>query len=256
MTTLHAQIFGSGRPLVALHGIYAHGGRFRALAEEYLPGFAVHALDLRGHGHSPHLPPWSLAQQVQDVLTTMDELDLGRADVLGFSYGGLVAAHLANQAPQRVRGLILMDPAIGLDPAASERGATNAMVDKSFADADEARQWREQGWPSTAAAVAQARAEVDEHLVHSHDGRFRWRCQQAAVVVAYSEMARPAVLPPPGLPSLLLFGTNAGVVSGDYTQACRKAGVRVVAVESGHQLMLERPVETGTAIKDFLAELE
>jgi hypothetical protein len=32
--------------------------------------------------------------------------------------------------------------------------------------------------------------------------------------------------------------------------------VRVMEVESGHQLMLERPVETGTAIKDFLAELE
>ncbi len=256
MTTLHVQVFGQGKPLVAIHGIYGHGARFRALAAEYLPGFAVYALDLRSHGRSPWLPPWSLAQQVEDVHTTMDELGLEKADVLGFSYGGLVAVHLARRAPQRVRGLVLMDPAIGLQPAASHRGAANAMVPMTFADPQAARRWRADGWPATAAGQAQAQADMAEHLVEGEDGLWRWRCEQASVVVAYSEMARPAVLPPAGLPAFLLFGTKAGVVSPEYAAACRDAGVLVQGLESDHQLMLERPVETGTAVKDFLAGLD
>jgi lipase len=193
---------------------------------------------------------------VQDVLTTMDELGLSRADVLGFSYGGLIATHLARQEPQRVRGLILMDPAIGLDPSASDTGAANAMVQLSYADPDEARQWRLNGWPGTAEAAAQVEQDLAEHLVQGEDGRFRWRCQQAAVVVAYSEMARPAVLAPPGIPAFVLWAAKAGVVKPEYAQACREAGIGVLEVESDHQLMLERPHETGTAIAQFLSGLE
>jgi lipase len=149
-----------------------------------------------------------------------------------------------------------MDPAIGLDPSASDRGAVNAMVPMSYADAQEARQWRLEGWPGTPEAAAQVEQDIEEHLVQGEDGRVRWRCQQASVVVAYSEMARPAVLPPAGHPCLLLFGTKAGVVRPEYAAACREAGVRVLELDSDHQLMLERPDETGTAIKDFLAGLE
>ena len=256
MTTLHVQVFGQGRPLVAIHGIYGHGGRFKTLAEGFLPGHAVYGLDLRGHGRSSHLPPWGLQQQVDDVLATMDELSLARADVLGFSYGGLIATHLARQAPQRVRGLVLMDPAIGLDPSTSEAGAANAMVPMSYADAEQARQWRLTRWPDTAETAAQVEQDVAEHLVQGEDGRFRWRCEQASVVVAYSEMARPAVLAPPDVPAFLLLGTKSGVVKPEYAQACRRAGIGVLEVESDHQLMLERPHETGTAIAGFLSGLE
>ncbi len=48
---LHATEWGDpvGRPVVCLHGVLAHGGRFRKLAEERLGRYRVVALDLRGH---------------------------------------------------------------------------------------------------------------------------------------------------------------------------------------------------------------
>jgi len=60
---LHVHSWGdSALPaIVCLHGVTAHGLRFRRLAEERLAHrFHVVSLDLRGHGRSDFDPPWSL----------------------------------------------------------------------------------------------------------------------------------------------------------------------------------------------------
>ena len=44
----------------------------------------------------------------------LDRLDIARADVLGLSFGGLVAQQLAYDAPTRVRGLVLVSTSCGL----------------------------------------------------------------------------------------------------------------------------------------------
>ena len=58
----------SAPPVVCLHGVNAHGRRFRKLAEERLGGrFRVLAPDLRGHGNSGWEPPWTFATHAHDV---------------------------------------------------------------------------------------------------------------------------------------------------------------------------------------------
>ncbi|MFQ6331920.1 alpha/beta fold hydrolase [Nocardia sp. CWNU-33] len=49
---------------------------------------------------------------VQDLLTIMDRLGIAAADVLGFSFGGLLAQRLAVTAPQRIRRLILASSSV------------------------------------------------------------------------------------------------------------------------------------------------
>ena len=74
---LHVHEWGdAGAPaVVCVHGVSAHGRRFRKLAEERLASsFHVLAPDLRGHGLSEHDPPWDLATHVRDVEETLEEL--------------------------------------------------------------------------------------------------------------------------------------------------------------------------------------
>src|SRR6266540_2047428 len=62
---LHVHEWGdSGSPpVVCLHGVNAHGRRFRRLAEDRLAArFHVLSPDLRGHGYSDWDPPWSIAR--------------------------------------------------------------------------------------------------------------------------------------------------------------------------------------------------
>ncbi|GAA1556015.1 lipase LipV [Actinomadura kijaniata] len=249
MTGLHVNFHGAGRPLVALHGIGGHGARWRRLAERHLDGFRVLAPDLRGHGRSPHDAPWDVDTHVADLLAALPE---ERFDLVGHSYGGMIAVHLARAAPERVRRLVLLDPGIGLDPAHARRSAGRYLRDLSFADPAEARAERARGWAEAAPEAVDA--EVADHLEQGADGRWRWRYERAAVVTAFSEMARPAATPPREVPTLLVVATRAGVVRPAYVTACRAAVADFAAAEldAGHMLYLDRPEETATLIRDWL----
>jgi lipase len=236
--------------VLAVHGVYGHGGRWRELAAGHLADFRVCAPDLRGQGRSPWTPPWTLEQHVADVLATMDELGLEQADVLGFSFGAAVSSHLAVKAPGRVRRLVLLDPAIGLDADAASRSAATALAAPSFSDPAEARAERTASWPHASQdAVDQ---EIDDYLMRSEDNRWRWRYQPESIAAAYAEMARPPVVPPGGVPTLLVRATQSDVVGPEYLAACRAAGVEVADVDSGHQLLLERLADTGGLVRKFL----
>ena len=105
MTVLHTYELGDpdGEPMLAIHGITAHGRRFRRLAEEAWPERRTVAVDLRGHGHSTSDGPWSIPQHVTDLLDTLDDLGLDGVDVVGHSDGGAIALALLAAAPERVR---------------------------------------------------------------------------------------------------------------------------------------------------------
>lgn len=250
--TLHLQTFGdaSGPPVVAVHGVYGYGGRWREPAAEHLADRCVYAPDLRGQGRSLWSPPWTLEQHAADLLATMDAHGLPRADLLGFSFGAAVCLHLARHAPERVRRLVLLDPAVGLGGEATARSAAKALKAPSFLDPAEARAAFAKSWPKAPRDAADE--EISHYLMQDEDGRWRWRFHPESIAASYGEMARPPALPPSTVPTLLIRAARSNVVPRKYVSACRDAGVAVADVESGHQLLLERPKETGVLIREFL----
>jgi pimeloyl-ACP methyl ester carboxylesterase len=70
------------------------------------------ALDLRGHGQS--LPPengdYAIDSMAQDIQMVIDQLGIQRFILVGHSMGGSVAVAYAGAYPQRVAGLLLVDP--------------------------------------------------------------------------------------------------------------------------------------------------
>ncbi|MCW0216230.1 MAG: alpha/beta hydrolase [Pseudonocardia sp.] len=256
---LHVHELGApdGRPdpsrgtVLALHGVTGHGLRFRPLADA-LPDVRWLCPDLRGHGRSPWEPSWGLEQQVEDALEVLDGAGLGEAVVVGHSFGGAVATHLARRAPERVSSLILLDPAIGLDPRDMLEAAEGTRPDEVFTDAAAARAAKAEGWENVSGELVDA--EVADHLVH-RDGQWAWRYSRAAVVAAWSEMARPAVVPPAGLRTLLLPAAKVDYVSPAWVEACRAElgeALTVIEVDAGHMLYLERTAEVARLMAAFL----
>ncbi|NDZ83040.1 alpha/beta fold hydrolase [Streptomyces sp. SID10853] len=248
--TLTAHELGSdeGRcpvPLMALHGIRGHGRRWR-----FLEGLHGWGLDLRGHGSSPVLPPWSLEQHADDVLATMNGLGLARVDLVGLSFGGAVALYVAHRAPERVRRLVLLDPAAGIDPAVALERARGVQPEPCFHDPSEALAVRARYWPCAPSATVAA--EVAAHLAQGADGLWRWRYEPTAVVAACAEMSRPAPLPPKGTETLLVQADRKSVVPAPYVAACLAAGVRLEVIDAGHGMDIEAPVLTRDVVAGFL----
>jgi pimeloyl-ACP methyl ester carboxylesterase len=63
-------------------------------------------VDLPGHGHSPPVRSYAVADQAHGVSDVLDELGLDSVTVVGHSSGGCVATALAEQRPDIVRAVI------------------------------------------------------------------------------------------------------------------------------------------------------
>ena len=250
---LHVRAYGpvDGPPVLALHGVTGHSARWKVLADR-LPRLRILAMDLRGHGRSTWHPPWGIEQHVADALAVLDAAGLPRVAVLGHSYGAAIALHLAHAAPERIERLALLDPALGLDPRDMLLAAEDSRLDETFRDLTAARAHRAIRWAGIADELVEA--ELAEHLVEDGD-RLRYRYCQSAVVAAWSEMARPPVLPPARMPTLLVPAMQAEFVKPRWVKACRAAlgdALTVAEVDAGHMVFLELPDEVAGLLRTFL----
>jgi lipase len=238
-------------PLVCLHGVTSHGGRFRRLAEVLARHYRVLAPDLRGHGRSEWEPPWSVAQHLADVLETAP---FERATWLGHSFGGRIAAELAAREPERVERLILLDPALQVLPHVAFDLAELERRDSSFESVEEAVQARYDSGRVLLAPRELIREDEEEHLDAGRDGRLRYRYCKSAVVTAWSAMADepPA---PAYVPTLIVLGAQSWLLLDEHVDAYRAALgdlLEVATVPGGHTVFWDALAETTAALEAFL----
>ncbi|MFD1813367.1 alpha/beta fold hydrolase [Rhodococcus gannanensis] len=258
MSDLKVHRFGPehGTQVLALHGLTGHGKRWRHLADGHLPQVRMIAPDLRGHGRSTWSPPWGIADQVDSLVDLLDAEATGPAIVVGHSYGGAIAMHLAARVPEKVRALILLDPAMGLDPARMLEVADLTMRYPDYTDAAEARSEKVHGaWADVASDVLDE--EMAEHLVDLENGRVGWRYAVPAVVASWGELARPAVLPPATMPTVLV---QAMRVQPPYVTPRLRAALAerlgdnltVLEMDVDHMVANARPGEVAALIEKLL----
>ena len=241
--------------VVCLHGVNAHGRRFRRLAEEQLAErYRVLAPDLRGHGNSDWEPPWTIATHAHDVLETLDAAGVRRARWVGHSFGGRLILEIAALAPDRIERAALLDPAIQLLPHVGFDFAERERADHAFDSPEQAIAARlETGAPTPRDHLEE---EMREHLVQHPDGRFRYRYCQSAVVSMYGELCTPP--PPPEtlrVPTMLLHSRDFGLVRDDQIDAYEAAlgdRLEVVTVRGGHMVYWDAYTETAAAVEAFL----
>ena len=101
---------GSGEPALLLHGGPGVTDDLGALADELAGRFATVRYQQRGLAPSVAEGPYSVEQSVADALAVLDGLGLEQAWLVGHSWGGHLAMHVAVAAPERVLGLVAVDP--------------------------------------------------------------------------------------------------------------------------------------------------
>ena len=105
---LYALVQGQGFPVLCLHG---HPGRGRSLSvftQHLAPRFQTIAPDLRGYGRSQTSHPFQMTDHLLDLVDLLDQQQVDRTLVLGWSLGGILAIELALRFPDRISGLILI----------------------------------------------------------------------------------------------------------------------------------------------------
>ncbi len=241
---------GSGDNLLYLHGAGGFTGwddcldrlaaNFHVIAPAH-PGVA-------GSDGLEHLDDlWDLTLFYEELL---DELGLESTNVVGHSYGGMVAAELAAQCPRRVRRLVLVG-SLGLwldsTPVAdffiltrSERARLlwydgESEVAQSFMAPPED-------------PVERMEADLTRTQTLSAVGKFVWPIPDRGLTKRAHRIT---------MPTLLLWGDSDGVVPPQYGTAFRdllpNANLQVIEC-CGHIPQVERPEEFTAAVTGFLRD--
>lgn len=126
--TLEYEVLGTGEPAVFIHGSFIVDS-FRPLLAEPAVASRYRLVHYHRRGYmgsnSSDAPP-SIADQAADCLTLLRQIGVGRAHVVGHSFGGAVALQLALDAPDVVHSLSLLEPALMV--GASAQGYRDALV--------------------------------------------------------------------------------------------------------------------------------
>src|SRR4051794_2792421 len=106
---MYYEIHGEGHPLVLIHG---GGSTIKTTFGTVLPLLAktykVIGVELQAHGHtSDRDAPETFEQDADDVATLLQQLNISKASILGFSNGGNTAMQVAIRHPEVVDKLVI-----------------------------------------------------------------------------------------------------------------------------------------------------
>lgn len=234
---------GPGLPILALHGHWMGGSDFEDLAERLAPEWRVIALDQRGFGETDATKSHSMPLYVTDVIALLDHLGIAASvPVLGHSFGGIVAWHLAAAHPARVRAMIIED--IGV-----------VLQDKN----DFVRNW---------AGTQPLREALEEKLgprlspylqksIHRADGGWRLNFDPEEYLI--SEAACNGdhwpVWTASRCPALLIRGSESVVSDTEELEsmAARRSKTALTSIIAGHSVHIDNPGAFEAAVRAFLA---
>lgn len=260
--TLAARVGGSGPPVVLLMGFGAEApiqwqkqvGPFAARHRLFVP-------DLLWFGGSTGAPgAVAVEDQVAAVLAGMDALGVGRADVVGISFGGIVAWGLAGAHPERVRRLVIVSspgPAFTPDDHAAALDRIGVpSVHELLLPAAPAGVQTTLGIVVPGLPALPARALADLHAGFFTPAH---RAEQAAMLdglLARMHTPDPA-LPRPQAPALLVWGADDPLFPPTIAERLATmlpGGAETVVIPgAAHGPPASHPRAFNAAVLDFLA---
>jgi pimeloyl-ACP methyl ester carboxylesterase len=249
--SIFVQQRGEGRPVLLLNGLGAHHLMWASLLQE-LEGATI-AFDWPGLGKSPAAGARNYRIQafVGIAERLLDELGQAEVDVLGYSFGGVVAQHLAAARPDMVRRLLLVATTPG----------SGAAVGRPFAMAAIATPLRYYSrWylGITNMFTSGQRERDPEFLRHAAQLRQMHRPDVLAYygqLLAANTSSSLRRLPTITQPTLVVHGSDDPIVpaANGYLIASRMPEARLLITEGeGHMLLHHDGGRAAVAINDFL----
>ncbi|CAG9623121.1 alpha/beta fold hydrolase [Sutcliffiella rhizosphaerae] len=100
---------GGGHVVLLIHGNMASSVQYDLLLEKMDSIFTIYAVDLRGYGNSTyHKSINSMRDFSEDLKQFVDQLDLKKVYLIGWSNGGGVAMQFATDYPEHVNKMVLL----------------------------------------------------------------------------------------------------------------------------------------------------
>ena len=244
---------GNGPAVVLSHGYLMDSSMFAPQVAALAPQYRVISWDERGFGGTRATGPFTYWDSARDVIGLLDHLGIEQAVLGGMSQGGFLSLRAALLAPDRVRGLVLID---------SSAGAESPEVAPAYEQMEQI--WMEQGPEPVQDVVAsiilgQPDGPVDYQpwfakwaAADRDELRLAFRClmDRDDITDRLGEISCPA---------LILHGTADAAIPmerAEKVQAGLGGPAALVRIEGGsHAANLSHPDQVNVAMLEFLGSL-
>ncbi len=236
---LYCREAGTGQPMVLLHGNGEDSSYFKAQIAFFSKTYRVLAVDTRGHGQSPRgTGTFTLEQFADDLKELLEQKNLKKVILLGFSDGGNIAMIFALKYPQYVSRLILnganLNPfgvkfSVQLPVVAEYAAALFCGLGKRLSGG-KSEKMSESGYP----------------------GSFRQKRELLGLMVK-EPWIRPELLRRIQVPALVIAGTK-DMIRDSHTRkiAAFLPNGQLKLIEGSHFIAAEEPEEFNRVVEEFL----
>jgi esterase len=251
---LFYKTYGSGDPVIILHGLFGLGDNWRTIARMMEGQFQCIVADLRNHGRSPHDDLMNIPVMAEDIVELMETLEFDDAMLLGHSLGGKVAMQFATNYPEMTQKLVVVDIAPKSYPAHHDVviQAIEAIHPGELHTRDQAETIL-RGFLGTDESTVQF---LMKNLSRQPEGGFEWKPNMPGIIAAYEQLMQGISAMHPYLgPTLFIKGERSDYVNEDdlpdIHQWFPEASL-VTIPNSGHWVHADNPSFFTRVLTEFL----
>jgi pimeloyl-ACP methyl ester carboxylesterase len=242
---------GEGPPLILLHGFLCDSRCWRRQLADLSNRFRVLAWDAPGAGHSSDPPdPFTTADWARCLVGFLDVLGIERAQLLGPSWGGILAQEFYRSYPDRALTLILCDTYAGwkgsLPESACKERLERCFLESSLPPEEFVPRWVPEFF--TEGASPDLKEEMSAVVSDFHLLGFRLMAKSSA------DTDTTDLLPNIAVPTLLVWGDDDRRspmnIAEQFRDAIPNAELAIIT-SAGHVSNMEQPKQFNTQVRRF-----
>ena len=254
---LNYKVFGSGYPVIILHGLLGSLDNWQSIAKKLAEIFQVFIVDQRNHGRSPHADDFNYQILSDDLLDFLEQQHISKAHLIGHSMGGKVAMKFALNHTDKVVKLVVVD----IGP--NDYGDEGSYIFKALVSIDLSKiKSREEVTNMLLKELNNDQVTVQflmKSLERSDLGQtgFKWKFNLDSLWKNYDKISGPVVSPKPFHgETLFIKGEKSDFINSSNRASIAALFPQFQSVDingAGHWVQADRPEEFVSRVIEFLS---
>ncbi|HJY38582.1 MAG TPA: alpha/beta hydrolase [Steroidobacteraceae bacterium] len=240
--------------LLFAHGFRAHARWWSFIAPFFLSRFRIVSLDFAGMGDSGSRPEYLPLGFAHDIIGVLDHAGIGKATLIGHSFGGGRVARASAEFPERVTRTVIIDSHMRLN---DEKRSTRPFEigPRRVYPTFEAARARFRLVPPENRTAPYVLDYVARHSLKEIEGGWTWKFDERLMPKHDDAKARD-ILGAIQAPVTFIYGAASAIVSRQHAHdivSCFRDGHGPIAIpESHHHVLLDQPLSLVAALRAVL----
>jgi len=245
--------FGSGEPMIVLHGLFGSSDNWQTLGKRFAEDFRVFLVEQRNHGRSPHSHVFDYDVMARDLKEFFSDHNLKKATVVGHSMGGKTAMRFAQLFPEKVEKIIVAD--MGIKAYSPHHEKILEAFKKVDLHSIESRKDADQNVADLIPEFG-VRQFILKNLYRKGKTEFGWRVNYEVIEKQMENILAPLPEQAAEVSALFIYGSKSDYIKEEDKHQIKRIFKKAEfsELQAGHWIHAEVPDEFYTEVKNFVTK--